>query len=101
MTATKMEGLRPVYIRSDNIRTQPPVDKKCRTCKKTKLLHEFDLCDNKRDTSCKDCRNKELDELPVYYCQCPIRMNQKPEPWIRDILEIEDESLIELILKAC
>src|SRR5215469_18412326 len=97
MTATKMEGLRPVDIRSDNIRKQSPVDKKCRTCKKIKLLHEFDLYDNKRDTSCKDCRDKELDELPVYYCKCPIRPFQQPEPWIRDILDIDDESLAELI----
>jgi len=39
MTATKMEELQPADIRSDNIRKQPRVDKKCRTCKKTKLLH--------------------------------------------------------------
>ena len=97
MTATKMEGLQPIDIRSDHIRKQPPVDKKCRTCKKTKLLHEFDLYDSKRDTSCKDCRNKELDELPVYYCKCPIRPDRRPEPWIRDILDIDDESLTELI----
>ncbi len=92
-----MEGLQPIDIRSDNIRKQPPVDKKCRTCKKTKLLHEFDLYDNERDTSCKDCRDKELDELPVYYCKCPILPYQQPEPWIRDILDIDDESLAELI----
>ena len=97
MTQTKMEEMQPADIRSDNIRKQPPVDKKCRTCKKTKLLHEFDLYDNKRDSSCKDCRNKELDELQVYYCKCPIRLNQKPEQWIREILEIDDESLTELV----
>ena len=92
-----MEGLQPIDIRVRDIGKQPPLDKKCRSCKKTKLLHEFDLYNNKRDTSCKDCRNKELDELAVYYCKCPIRPNQKPQPWIRYILDIDDESLTELI----
>jgi hypothetical protein len=92
-----MEGLQPIDIRAGNTGNQPPLDKKCRTCKKTKLLHEFDLYNNNRDTSCKDCRNKELDELPVYYCKCPIRLNEKPAQWMRDILGIDDESLTELI----
>jgi len=92
-----MEGLNAIDIRVCDMGRQPPLDKKCRSCKKTKLLHEFDLYNNKRDTSCKDCRNKELDELPVYYCKCPIRPNQKPEPWIRDIMDIDDESLTQLI----
>jgi hypothetical protein len=92
-----MEGLQRVDIRAGNTGNQPPLDKKCRTCKKTKLLHEFDLYNNKRDTSCKDCRNKELDELPVYYCKCPIRPNERPAQWMRDILDIDDESLTDLI----
>lgn len=35
--------------------------------------------------------------MPVYYCKCPIRPNQTPEAWIKDILDIDDESLTELI----
>ncbi len=35
--------------------------------------------------------------MPVYYCKCPIRPNQKPAQWIRDILDMDDESLTELI----
>jgi hypothetical protein len=73
------------------------VDKKCRTCKKTKLLHEFDLYNNKRDTSCEDCRNKELDEPPVYYCKCPFPNVTKQDSWIKNILDMDDESLAELI----
>ena len=30
-------------------------------------------------------------------CKCPIRPYQQPEPWTRDILDIDDESLTELI----
>ena len=96
-----MEGLQRIDIRAGNTGKQPPLDKKCRTCKKTKLLHEFDLYNNKWDTSCKDCRNKELDELPVYYCNCPIRPNEKPAQWIRDIMDIDDESWQSLSIKAC
>jgi hypothetical protein len=92
-----MERMESIDLRAGNIGKQPPLDKKCRTCKKTKLLHEFDLYNNKRDTSCKDCRNKEVDKLPVYYCRCPVHPNQKPQPWIRDILDMDDESLTELI----
>lgn len=92
-----MEGLQPIDIRSGNTRKQPPVDKKCRTCKKTKLLHEFDFYNNKRDTSCKDCRNKELNELPIYYCKCPFPNVIRQDSWIKDILDMDDESLTELI----
>jgi len=54
-----MERMESIDLRAGNIGKQPPLDKKCRTCKKTKLLHEFDLYNNKRDTSCKDLQGEK------------------------------------------
>ena len=69
--------------------------------KTTKLLHEFTLCGKKRDTSFKQCRDKEVDEMPIHFCTCNLPLNPETDPEQLDVDDLvcdchHDECLAEL-----
>jgi hypothetical protein len=58
----------------------PPISKKCRTCKEEKLLCEFDFSDNARDKRAATCKNgvgkKDESNEPDYGACCQYHFEE-------------------------